>query len=138
MDITIDNDGQKVTVEISVEVYECLDEYNHKSENLAHEQRRHWDDRECDEYIIASESRLPPQESPEDALCRKETLDEILSVLNSCTEAQRKRFLLYALYGLSYSEIGEICGCSKIAVFQSIEAVRKKCKKILQTNLTID
>lgn len=138
MEITINNDGQEVTVEISVEVYECLDEYDHKSENLAHEQRRHWDGRECNEYIIASESSMPTQESPEDAICRKETLSEILSILDSCTAAQRKRFLLYAIYGLSYSEIGEVCGCSKIAVFQSVEAVRKKCKKVLQPYLTID
>lgn len=137
MKITIDNDGQKVTVEISVEVYECLDEYDHKSENLAHEQRRHWDERECDEYIIASEGRLPPQETPEDVACRRETLDEIMSVLNTCTAVQRKRFILYALYDLSYAEVGKLCGCSKIAVFQSVEAVRKKCKDFF-TNLLND
>ena len=39
---------------------------------------------------------------------------------------QRRRFLLYALDGLSLAEIGVLCGCSKVAVYQSVEAVRKK------------
>lgn len=129
MEITIDNDGQEVTVEISVEVYECLDEYDHKSENLAHEQRRHWDDRECDEYIIASEGRLPPQETPEDAACRMETRDKLLSALALCTPTQRDRLLLYALYGFSYSEIGAVCGCSKESVRESIDSAKKKIQK---------
>ena len=50
MEITINYYGQAVSV--SVEVYEYLTQADHKAENLAHEQRRHWDGRECDEYII--------------------------------------------------------------------------------------
>lgn len=68
-------------------------------------------------------------ETPEDYLCRKETLHELLAVLDGCTEAQRRRFLLYALDGLSYAEIAALCGCSKTSVFESIEAVGKKMKK---------
>ena len=56
---------------------------------------------------------------------------EILKALAQCTENQRRRFLLYALEGLSYAEIGQLCGCSKVAVHYSIEAVRKKCKEYL-------
>ena len=32
-----------------------LDRADHKTENLFHEQRRHWDGREFDEYIITTE-----------------------------------------------------------------------------------
>ena len=52
MEITINYYGQAVSV--SVEVYEYLTQADHKAENLAHEQRRHWDGREFDEYIILS------------------------------------------------------------------------------------
>ena len=124
MEITINYYGQSVSV--SVEVYEYLIQADHKMENLAHEQRRHWDDRELDEYIIATEGRLPYCATPEELLCQQETLDEILSVLALCTPAQRERFLLHALYDFSYAEIAEMCGCTKIAVHYSIEAVRKK------------
>lgn len=73
MEVTINYNGQALSVEVTVEVYEYLDRADHKEENLAHEQRR--------------------------------------------------RFLLYALDGLSYAEIAALCGCSKTSVFESIEAV---------------
>ena len=124
MEITINYYGQAVSV--SVEVYEYLTQADHKAENLAHEQRRHWDGREFDEYIIATEGRLPYCATPEELICQRETLDEILSVLALCTPTQRERFLLYALYDFSYAEIAEMCGCSKVSVCQSITGVRKK------------
>ena len=55
MEVTINIDGQVLSVEVTVEVYEYLDRANHKEENLAHEKRRHWDSREFDEYIVLTE-----------------------------------------------------------------------------------
>ena len=126
MEITINYNGRFVSVEVSAEVYEYLDRADHKTENLAHEQRRHWDGRELDEYIIAAEGRLPYCATPEDVICQRETLDEIMAVLALCTEKQRERFLLHALYDLSYEEVGKLCGCSKGTVQTSINAVKKK------------
>ena len=93
---------------------------------LLHEQRRHWDGREFDEYIVATEGMGIYGETPEEYLCRVETLDELLAVLDTCTGAQRRRFSLYALDGLTLAEIGAMCGCSKVSVYESILAVRKK------------
>ena len=130
MEITINYCGQFVSV--SVEVYEYLIQADHQAENLAHEQRRHWDDRELDEYIIATEGRFPYCASPEELLCQRETLDEILAVLALCTPTQRERFLLHALYDFSYAEIAEMCGCSKYAVRDTIMAVRKIFKSFFK------
>lgn len=91
-----------------------------------------WDEQGYDEYIVATKGRLPYCESPEEYVCRMETRREILEVLALCTKKQRKRFLLHALYDLSYEEVGRICGCSKIAVYFSIEAVREKFLKFFQ------
>ena len=55
MEVTINYNGQAVAVEFTLEVYEFLDRADHKTENLFHEQRRHWDGREFDEYIITTE-----------------------------------------------------------------------------------
>ena len=130
MEITINYYGQAVSV--SVEVYKYLTQADHKTENLAHEQRRHWDGREFDEYIISTEGRLPYCATPEELVCQRETLNEILAVLALCTATQQERFLLYALDGFNCAEIGEMCGCSKQAVRLSIEAVRKKFLKIFR------
>ena len=133
MEITINYYGQAVSV--SVEVYEYLTQADHKAENLAHEQRRHWDGREFDEYIIATEGRLPYCTTPEDLICQRETLDEILATLALCTDTQRERFLLHALYDFTYEEIGTVFGCSKQAVDLSIRAVRKKILNFFKDHL---
>lgn len=122
MEVFIKIDGQAVSVEVTVEVCEYLDRAEHKVENLAHEKRRHWDIREFDEYTVERESHCY-SETPEQWVLRKETLQEILAALEACTEIQRQRFLLFALDGLSYSQIGKCYSCSKYAVRDSIEAV---------------
>ena len=109
MEVTINYNGQAVAVEVTLEVYEFLDRADHKAENLSHEQRRHWDGREFDEYIVATEGVGIYGETPEEYLCRMETLGELMAVLDTCTEAQRRRFLLYAREGLWSAEFRTFC-----------------------------
>lgn len=126
MEITIKINGQAVSVEVSTEVYEYLDQADRKVENLSHQKRRHWDMREFDEYIVATECSHIYIPTPEEIVCRRETMRELMTVLASCTETQQEQFLLYALEGMSLSEIAIYYGCSKNAVWDSIIAVRKK------------
>lgn len=132
MEITIKINGQAVSVEVSYEVYEYLCESDRKTENLSHQKRRHWDMREFDEYIIATECTHIYIPTPEEILCHRETMMELMAVLTSCTEVQQERFLLYALEGMSFSEIAMYCGCSKGSVQDSILAVRKKYQKLFK------
>lgn len=131
MEVTIKINGQALSVEVSVEVYECLDRADHKEENLAHEKRRHWDIREFDEYIVATKGHSY-QETPEQYVCRMETQAELMAALSLCTEAQRRRFLLYALDGLTYEQIARLEPCSRSSVQSAIEGVRKKLQKLLK------
>ncbi len=129
MGITIKINGRMVSVDVSDEVADYLNQAKRRNRSLYRERQNHWDWRGYDEYIVSMEGRLPYQETPEEAVCRRETLDEIMSVLELCTDTQRERFLLYALYDFSYAEVGKLCGCSKYAARDSIEAVRKIFKK---------
>ena len=129
MEITIKINGRFVSVEVSAEVADYLEQAKRNNRKLYRERQRYWDGRECDEYIIATEGRLPYCATPEELICQRETLDEILSVLALCTPTQRERFLLYALYDFSYAEIAEMCGCTKGSVQASINAVRKTFQK---------
>ena len=129
MEITIKTDGRMVSVEVSAEVGEFWEQSKQKARNLQQEQQRHWDVRGYDEYIVSTEGRLPYCATPEDVICQWETLDEIMTVLALCTEKQRERFLLHAVYDLSYMEIASLCGCSKGAVEKSITAVKNIFKK---------
>ena len=132
MEITIKINGRFVSVEVSAEVADYLEQAKRNNRKLYRERQRYWDGRECDEYIISTEGRLPYCATPEELVCQRETLDEILAVLALCTDTQRERFLLYALYDFSYVEIAEMCSCSKYAVRDSIMAVRKIFKKNFQ------
>ena len=95
MEVTINYNGQMVSVEVTEEVFAFLNYADHKEENLVHEQRRHWDGREFDEYIVQKEGCIRFVQSPEQELCHKETMQVILRALEHCTERQRSRFLLY-------------------------------------------
>ena len=132
MEITI----RKHRRNLSYEDAATLDEFwviaTQFDRSLYREWKDHWDERGYDEYIVVTEGRLPYCESPEQYVCRMETRREILAVLALCTEKQRERFLLHALYDLSYEDVGKICGCSKVAVYLSVEAVRKNFFQFFQ------
>ena len=132
MEIAIKINGRFASVEVSADVADYLEQAKRNNRKLYRERQRYWDGRECDEYIISTEGRLPYCATPEELVCQQETLDEILAVLALCTPTQRERFLLYALYDFSYAEIGRRCGCSKAAVHESIEGVRKKFFKFFR------
>mgnify|MGYP001024788565 CR=1 FL=1 len=92
MEITIKINGRFVSVEVSAEVADYLEQAKRNNRKLYRERQRYWDGRECDEYIISTESRLPYCATPEELVCQRETLDEILAVLARCTPTQRERF----------------------------------------------
>ena len=130
MEVTINYNGQAVAVEVTLEVYEFLDRADHKAENLSHEQRRHWDGREFDEYIVATEGVGIYGETPEEYLCRMETLDELMTVLETCTEAQRRQFLLYALDGLSFWRLLPYAAAPRVRCKAPLKRSEKFFKKI--------
>ena len=65
MEITIKTDGRMVSIEVSTEIGEFLEQSKRKARNLRQEQQRHWDGRGYDEYIVSIEGRLPYCETPE-------------------------------------------------------------------------
>ena len=95
MEIIIKINGHFMSVEVSAEVADYLEQAKRNNRKLYRERQRYWDRRECDEYIITAEGRLPYCATPEELICQRETLDEILAVLALCTDTQRERFLLY-------------------------------------------
>ena len=125
MKIIIKKHRRNVSYEDAADLNEFWELTKRFDRSFYREQHDHWDERGYDEYIVVTEGRLPYSETPEQYVCRMETREEILAVLALCTAKQQERFLLYALYDLSYEEVGKICGCSKYAVRDSIAAVRK-------------
>ena len=59
MEITIKRYSRKLTYENAATLDEFWDLAKRTERSLDREQRRHWDGRECDEYIIAAQGILP-------------------------------------------------------------------------------
>ena len=118
MEITIKINGRFMSVEVSAEVADYLEQARRNNRKLYRERQRYWDGRECDEYIISTEGRLPYCATPEELVCQRETLDEILAVLALCTDTQRERFLLYGF---------QLCGdCRDVRLLQ-VRSPRQYC-----------
>ena len=59
MEITIKRYSRKLTYEDAATLDEFWELAKRTERSLDREQRRHWDGRECDEYIIAAQGVLP-------------------------------------------------------------------------------
>ncbi len=57
MEITIKINGRFVSVEVSAEVADYLEQARRNSRKLYRERQRYWDGRECDEYIISTDTQ---------------------------------------------------------------------------------
>lgn len=125
MEITIKRHRRNLSYEDAATLDELWELSRRFDRSFYRECKDRWDERSFDEYIVAVEGRLPYCASPEELVCQRETWDEIMAVLDHCTEKQRVRFLLYALYDFSLEEIAGMCGCSKGAVEKSINAVKR-------------
>ena len=125
MEVTINYNGQAVAVEVTLEVYEFLDRADHKAENLSHEQRRHWDGREFDEYIVATEGVGIYGETPEEILLEREEraarlrlVTALPEVLAHATPTQARRIRAYYIAGINQPKIARMEGVhsSKVSI----------------------
>lgn len=133
MKLIICMNGSNLSVEVSEAVYLALDENRRKAENLYHEKRRHWDARAFDESIIAKEvtitasiwkrrrKRTSEKKSSKRSMKRSRPVPPYSASVFYCT--------LWTVW--SFAEIARQQGCSKYAVRDSVEAVRKKLRKLL-------
>ena len=124
MEITIKYNGQAVSVSV-----EAPRDVSHPGQP---QQRRTLTGtaaalgrRECDEYIIAPRAALPYCATPEELVCQRETLDEILAVLALCTHTQRERFCSMRC---TISAMRRLPRCAVVPKPQSISALRPSAK----------
>ena len=97
---------------------------------------RRWDERHTEQSELTDESlynrvQRPPKGVEEmvfDSL-RDERLRQIVAELS---EIQRRRFVLYHEFGLTYEQIAEMEGCSCVAVFHSVSQAERKIREAIK------
>jgi len=96
---------------------------------------RRWDERHLDETEFMDEAvygrMLKPEKSVEDTVFDIERNEQLRSAIQKLPEIQRRRFVLYHEFGLTYEQIADMEGCTKRAVKFSVDLAKNKIKENL-------
>lgn len=78
---------------------------------------------------------LSYRQSLEDRVFNRQLLVMVKEILETCTDLQKKRFLLYFIEGYTYKEIADECHCNISSVAESIHKVLDKIRNLNINNL---
>ncbi len=147
--VTITNEDGEIRVSITKELFELLDELEKNEAKIIQQDKRHLEQKlkyttsendeqleqnEILEIILYKRAKEKPI-SLEDKVIQKIEYERLNQAINSLSEMQRRRILLYFKHNLSFSQIGEIEGCNKMAVKFSIDkALEELRKKFFEKN----
>ena len=125
-------DGQSVMreVEVSRPVYLEFCRFKKQERNM-----RRWDERYTTQFLLSEETlhntAFTTPKSVEDGVIENERNELLRQAIAELPEIQRRRFILYHEFGLTYEQIAEMEGCSHPAVIKTVKAAKEKILKIL-------
>ena len=98
---------------------------------------RRWDVRHTEQSDLTDESlydrAFQKPKSVEDAAFDSLRNEKLRQAIQELPEIQRRRFVLYHEFGLTYEQIAEMEGCSKVSVFRSVDRAEDKIREMLKT-----
>jgi RNA polymerase sigma-70 factor (ECF subfamily) len=122
-----DGEGIHRETEISRPVYNEFLKLVKVERNL-----RRWDERHVEQSELTDETlnrrALNPPKSLEETLISDERGERLRLAVRQLPEIQRRRFVLYHEYVLTYEQIAEMEGCVFQVVAKSVKAAEKKIK----------
>lgn len=84
------------------------------------------------EYSLSSdENMIDVESSPEELLIKKDTIEQLIDIINKFLTQNEKDVLIYKLRGLSYEEISKIMNISKKDVDNLYTSIKRKIKSKL-------
>ena len=72
-----------------------------------------------------------PQQDLADLIIKMDKLNQLYSAIDTLSEVQRRRLLLYYFAGLSYRQIGEIESVNHKSVARSVTQAIEKLRKFI-------
>ena len=127
-------DGQAILreTEVSRPVYLEFLRFVKAERNL-----RRWDERHTEQSDLTDESlydrALHKPKSVEELTFDSLRNEKLRQAIQELPELQRRRFVLYHEFGLTYEQIAEMEGCSKVSVFRSVGRAEEKIREKLKT-----
>ena len=144
--------GLDETIEIT------LEQFLYENPGMTEEDFKYWKNWSDEDYLIADRkdtneakhtvsihsieaTELVSIPSAEDIVIEKlsreservYTMKDAEAVLSKLTDIQRRRYLLYEVYGLSTPQIALSEGVSQYTVWESIDSAKKRIKKVLKS-----
>lgn len=122
------NNGEKLSVEVSIEIGEVITDSRRKEENLDRKERYHCYSLDALEYGDKDEFAPTDGITPETEMMKKIENQRIHNALMQLTETQRRRLLMFA-EGYSIRDIARIENVDYKAAWKTIESAKNKFKK---------
>jgi len=98
---------------------------------------RRWDERHTEQSGLTDEMlykrALYPQKSVEDTAFDSLRNEQLRLAVQHLPEIQRRRFVLYHEFGLTYEQIANIEGCSGVSAFNAVKRAEGKIRETIRT-----
>ena len=122
--------GKRISVEVTPEVMQVLEETDRKLRSQGRQDRRHLDSRE---YIdgVSDTTDIYPQEDIADLVIRMNRYNQLYAAMKTLTARQQRRVYLYYFAGLTYREIGEMEGVGFKTIHDSVNHAKQKMRKYI-------
>jgi RNA polymerase sigma-70 factor (ECF subfamily) len=126
------SDGQAVPheTEVSRPVYLEFLRFVKLERNLRRSDERHIEQSDLTDETLYNRAEHPPK-SVEETVFDSERDERLRQAVADLPEIQRRRFVLYHEFGLTYEQIAEMEGCTHVAVVHSLNKAKSAIKKIL-------
>ena len=129
-----DGQGVHYETEVTLAVYAEFQCFVKQERNLRRSDERHIEQLGVSEGLLYQRALYPPK-SVEELVFDHLLSDELRTAIQKLEKIQRRRFVLHHEFGLTFEQIAEMEGCSKMAVKHSLDkaktSITKKIKKYL-------
>ncbi|MCH5352219.1 MAG: sigma-70 family RNA polymerase sigma factor [Acutalibacter sp.] len=120
-----DGQGKLHDLEVSEDLFIEFRQMERKNRNLEQSNERHREYSEIGDEALNRRARAIPK-SVEEIIELKERMEIVRREVSALPEKQRRRFILYYEYGMTYAKIGELEGCTGSSIKCSIDAARRE------------
>ncbi|MGM9600323.1 MAG: RNA polymerase sigma factor [Faecousia sp.] len=128
----VDSTGEMRCVEVSRSIYATLDRFELDDLSFLNEVDNHYEHSDLTESSLHQRAARN-QESVEDTVMKHIQSENLHKAIATLPELQRRRLVLYFFGDYTYEQIGEMEGCTKVAVKHSVDkaimALGKKIEK---------
>ena len=123
-------DGKRICVEVTTAVADLLEQTDRQIRSQGRQDRRYLDN---GEYIdgLTDTTTVCPGEDIADLVCRMDSYERLHAAIETLSEVQRRRIILYYFEDLSYRQIAKLEGVNFRSVAESITGATKKLKKLV-------